>query len=300
MKNHQLRALVSIAQYGSMRAAAKALSLSQTALTKSIREFELELHATLLHRSPQGVQLTDVGNELLHHAKLILAEMDEARAAVRAMLGRSTPRVTAAVTPAFSVLCLPQTLERFRSRFPDATLSIRDAFLSQTLPMLRDGTVDLAITALLPDTLGPDLSFEPWGMMSIAIVGRRGRFSKALRTIDSLTDAAWIMDSSSGGISEAVRRWLTQHNVSMPSTVIECPSSFASMVLITQGDVIAPVPRAMLSTPWLASSEEIGLVEASPTVPFGIVIRAGSRLDAPANWFLECARITIKSSSLDS
>ncbi|MGO4394567.1 LysR family transcriptional regulator [Variovorax sp. M-6] len=301
MKKHQLRALVAVAEHGSIRAAAKSLALSQTALTKALHEFELDLQATLLLRSPQGVRLTPVGAELLRHAKLILTEMEDARAAIRSFLGQGTPRVTAAVTPAVSALCLPETLERFRGRFPDATLSIRDAFLSQTLPMLRDGTVDLAITALNPEVLGTDLSFEPLGRLAIAIAGRPGRFPPVRRRLDSLGDATWLLDGSRGGISEAVRQWLARHEVPALRHVIECPSSMASMILSTQGDSIVPLPRAMLSIPWLGAISQEILLDASPlSVPLGIVIRKDSRLDAPASWFIESVRLALRSVPIDA
>ena len=122
MKKHQLQALVAVAEHGSIRRAANAVALSQTALTKALREMELDLQAVLLQRSPQGVRLTPIGLQLLHHAKLILSEMDEARASVRHMLGLGDPPVKVAVTPTFSLLCLAETVARFRTRFSKASL----------------------------------------------------------------------------------------------------------------------------------------------------------------------------------
>lgn len=299
MKNHQLRAFVAVAEHGTIRSAARSQALSQTALTKSLRELELDLQATLLHRSPQGVRLTTAGLELLRHAKLILADMDEARAAIRSLQGQGTPRVNAAMTPAFSLLCLPEALARFRARFPDAQLSIRDAFLSQLLPMLRDGTIDLAITALLPEVLGADLAFEPLGRVTIAMAGRPGRFGPGPHRLADLGDAVWLLDGARGGISEAVRQWLTRHQVPAPRRVIECPSSMASLILSTQGDAIAPVPQAALALPWLVPlTQEIVLQEPLPTVPIGLVMRKDSLLDAPAAWFAESARLAIRASPI--
>jgi DNA-binding transcriptional LysR family regulator len=54
---NQLRALVAIAQHGSIRAAAKTACLSQPALTKAIRKLERELGVPLVTRSVRGAQL---------------------------------------------------------------------------------------------------------------------------------------------------------------------------------------------------------------------------------------------------
>lgn len=295
MKKHQLQALVAVAEHGSIRRAANAVALSQTALTKALRELELDLQAALLQRSPQGVRLTPIGLQLLHHAKLILAEMDEARASVRHLLGLGDPPVKVAVTPTFSLLCLAETVARFRTRFAQAPLSIRDAFLSQTLPMLRDGTIDLAITAVMPEVLGSDLSFEALGTLEITLAGRLDELGPGPQSLTTLAQAApWLLDSSTGGTSEAVRRWLAQHGVTELPQIIECPSSMASLVLSTQGQAIVPTPRAILSVPWLAHfHREIKVAEPLPQLPIGIVVRKGHRLDGPAEWFAECARLEL-------
>ncbi len=51
MKNHQLKALVQVAESGSIRAAARVMNLCQSALTKSLRELEEEVGVELLLRS---------------------------------------------------------------------------------------------------------------------------------------------------------------------------------------------------------------------------------------------------------
>ena len=48
MKNHQLKALVQVAESGSIRAAARVMNLCQSALTKSLRELEEEVGVELL------------------------------------------------------------------------------------------------------------------------------------------------------------------------------------------------------------------------------------------------------------
>lgn len=299
MKNHQLRALVAVAEHGSFRGAARALALSQTALTKALRELELDLGATLLERSPQGVRPTPMGAELLPRARLILTEIEEARRSMRHLLGLEHPRVTVAATPAFSALCLSDAMQRFHQRYPTAQLSLRDAFLSQTLPMLRDGTVDLAVTALMPDVLGADLSFEPLGQIEITLAGQRGRHGAGPHALADLVALPWLLDSAAAGVSAVVRRWIAAHGVEAPARTIECPSSMASMVLSMQTDAVAPIPRAMLAQPWLQSAVvELDVDVPRPWIPVGIVLRRDRRPEPAVAWFIECARLALAGSVL--
>jgi DNA-binding MarR family transcriptional regulator len=64
MKLHQLRALVAIADTGSIRNAARATDLSPAAITKAIRELEEDLNVTLIIREATGVTLTEAGRAI--------------------------------------------------------------------------------------------------------------------------------------------------------------------------------------------------------------------------------------------
>src|SRR3954451_12105690 len=65
MKLIALKALVAAAEEGSMRAAAKRLNVSQPALSKMVRELEIELSTTLLTRTTTGVSPTAQGKVLV-------------------------------------------------------------------------------------------------------------------------------------------------------------------------------------------------------------------------------------------
>ena len=99
MKDHQLKALVQVADSGSIRAAARAMNLSQSALTKALRELEEDIGAELLQRSYKGIGFTPEGNALLIRARLVLATIDKARAEIRQMRGGAGAHVKAAITP---------------------------------------------------------------------------------------------------------------------------------------------------------------------------------------------------------
>lgn len=134
------------------------------------------------------------------------------------------------------------------------------------------------------------LFFEPVGRLNIAFVGRKGRFT-GIHTLSDLLETTWLLDMSPSGISEVVRRWILKHRLSLPSDIIECPSSMAALVLSSQTDAIAPIPEPMLNLPWIQTmSEEIKLVEEGLSIPFGFVLRQERQLDATMQWFIECAK----------
>src|SRR5258708_11261073 len=79
MKLHQLSALVTAVETGSLRRAAEKMRLSQPALSRSIRELEREVGVKLIDRTARGVAATVYGKALIMRGKLVDAELRQAR-----------------------------------------------------------------------------------------------------------------------------------------------------------------------------------------------------------------------------
>jgi len=85
-----MQVFVRVAALGSFSAAARALNLSQTMVTKHVAALEERLGVKLLHRSTRRLTLTEGGRSYLAACERILAEIEEAEA--EASLERIEPR----------------------------------------------------------------------------------------------------------------------------------------------------------------------------------------------------------------
>lgn len=88
-----------VAECSSIRAAARSMHLSQSALTKALRELEEDVGAELLTRSYKGVEFTPAGTVLLSHARLALSILEKATEEIRRLRGGAGSHVVIAVTP---------------------------------------------------------------------------------------------------------------------------------------------------------------------------------------------------------
>ena len=150
MKLHQLQALVASAEAGSIRGAARALGLSQAAVTRALRELEASERLPLLVRAPEGIGFTDYGRALLTHAKLVLNQLEHAHNDLARMRGRVEGRLSVGVTPWVTMTFLAETVRLFRTRMPDVRLELYEGLMAVAQPLLRDGSMDFALGQVQP------------------------------------------------------------------------------------------------------------------------------------------------------
>jgi LysR family transcriptional regulator of abg operon len=153
MKLHQLEALVASADAGSIRAAARALGLSQAAVTRSLRELEANERLPLLIRAPEGIGFTEHGKVLLTHARLVLNQLEHAQSDLERLRGRVEGRLMIGVTPWVTLTFLAEAVLLFRKQMPEIRLELFEGLMAVAQPLLRDGSMDFAIGQLQPQAL---------------------------------------------------------------------------------------------------------------------------------------------------
>lgn len=141
----ELRTFVHVAHAGSVSRAAAQLNIAQPALSRQLRKLEEELAATLLVRHGRGVALTQAGALLLRHAEALVRQFDQLRHEVQSSDAAFTGHVVLGVPPAAGLLVAPAVYREFRSRWPDATLQVREGVSSLLEEWLLDRRLDIAV-----------------------------------------------------------------------------------------------------------------------------------------------------------
>lgn len=143
----RLRVLCAVADQPSLAAAADALSYTPSAVSQQIVALEREVGVRLLHRSARGVRLTATGQVLVDHARPILSGLAAAEASVAAAAGLREGRLHLASFATAGATLLPKAIASFRMLHPEVALSLSQADPDAALAQLREGRVDLIITA---------------------------------------------------------------------------------------------------------------------------------------------------------
>ncbi|MBH5338390.1 LysR family transcriptional regulator [Streptomyces pactum] len=140
----RLRILRAVAEHGSFNRAATALHLTPSAVSQHMAALERGLGTQVVTRSTRGVTLTPAGHIMVGAAESVAAELEHARQQV-ARLGTGRTRLTVATFTSGGRLLLPDALTRLTAVHPHTVLHIREGEPEDTLPLVRQGAVDLAL-----------------------------------------------------------------------------------------------------------------------------------------------------------
>ncbi len=148
----QLKHFDALATKGSFTLAAQKLNIAQPALSQSIKRLETHLGVTLInrnrhHRGQDGsrLTLTAEGLALHQHAKLIIKQLKQAEAHIKSMANLTKGEVKIAVPGMLGSYYLPSRLMAFRHLYPNLKLSLFEGGTRDTMRMLQNEEVDIAI-----------------------------------------------------------------------------------------------------------------------------------------------------------
>ncbi|WP_068087843.1 LysR family transcriptional regulator [Novosphingobium rosa] len=145
-----LRAFVAIVDQGSLSAAARALHLTQGAISQQLARLEALLDQRLLWRDHRGARLAPKGESLIATAREMIALNDR----MWRDLGSPRHRVRLGAPPDVISEILPPLLRAFAKASPETEVSLISAPSALLGKALADGMVDLALVQHEPGTEG--------------------------------------------------------------------------------------------------------------------------------------------------
>jgi DNA-binding transcriptional LysR family regulator len=156
MELRQLEAFREVVRQGSFTAAARALHMTQPAISQRIKELEDEVGARLLDRDGRGVRLTDPGKILLEAAEVALGAAHESVRRVRESLAPERGRLVLACGDTVALRLLPPVLHAFSAQHPQAEVAVRNHGSREILDLVLKREADLGIVTR-PAWLDPAL-----------------------------------------------------------------------------------------------------------------------------------------------
>jgi DNA-binding transcriptional LysR family regulator len=152
----ELQVFVAVVEAGSFTAAADRLDIAKSAVSRRVSALEERLGAQLLRRTTRRLNLTETGQSFYEHSARILADLDEAEAAVAQEHGELRGVLRVALPLSFGVRHMSEPIADFSRRHPRVSFELD----------LNDRRVDLVAE-------GADLALRIGRLADSSLIARR-------------------------------------------------------------------------------------------------------------------------------
>ncbi len=157
MKLIQIQYFLKIAECRSITKAAEQLFVSQPALSKQMAQLEEELQVSLLKRTPSGIKLTLIGEELADDLRHVTAELDRVvQKAVSSGKQGKRALYIGIFDGALDDVFLPKLYSFFERQHPEVQLKLQSHSISENRQLLETGELDMAIEPSFPSFSQPE------------------------------------------------------------------------------------------------------------------------------------------------
>jgi DNA-binding transcriptional LysR family regulator len=189
----QLRHFVAVAERLHFGRAAAALHMSQPPLSRSIRDLEARVGATLLARTRRRVELTAEGARFLEEAKRLLQSLDQAVLEVARMAAGDGGRLRLGFVSLADYGVLPRLLKDYKAARPGVALALREMLSPEQATALAAGELDFGL--LLPPVAGELEHIVVQRERFLAALPSRHRLARARGrlAVRELADEAFVM-----------------------------------------------------------------------------------------------------------
>ncbi len=276
----RLRILRAVADQGSFNRAAAELRLTPSAVSQHIAALERSLGTEVVARSTRGVTLTPAGRIMVGAADSVAAEIAHAREQVdRLETGRT--QLTIATFSSGGRLLLPGALTRLAAAHPETVVHVREAEPENSLPLVRQGAVDLALAysfdGPLPGWKGPGdrLTWRPLmeDPLQVVLPKHHPLARRELLDIGELAGEPWVLGclKTAGFLRRHAERAGFEPDVRSTTT-----DYFFARSLVAAGLGISLIPSIAL-TPKVAGVRTVAMRPPVPTRYLGVATIRGRR-----------------------
>ncbi|KRG70605.1 hypothetical protein ABB29_05975 [Pseudoxanthomonas dokdonensis] len=252
MNLHRLRVFLAVVEHGGVSRAAQALCLTQSAVSKALKQLEHQLGLPLLERSPldgkslRGVQLTGHGEALHQHARVIFA-LEQAASddmADRAQIKAGALRLGASTT--IGGYWLPRWVARYKTLHPAIDVELRIGNTCDIAQALLDYRLDIGwVEGQVSET---GIQAVPWREEPLVLVcgSQHPLAGTATVTAAMLTSCLWLTREAGSGTGQMIEAWLAQQSL-LPERQLRMGSNEAIAQAVAAGDGVSLLPRVVVA-----------------------------------------------------
>ncbi|PNG51958.1 MULTISPECIES: LysR substrate-binding domain-containing protein [unclassified Variovorax] len=290
LKLRHLQCLVVVAQERNLVRAARALALTQPAVSKTIAELEDIVGRRLLLRRRRGVELTPAADVLVRHAVVALRGLREGLGLALDQPELDQLHVAVGALPNMAAHLLPAAIAALHAKAPALRVRVVSGTNAQLMTQLRQGEIDLVLGRLAQASAMADLAFEHLYSEPLLLVARPGHSLASLRhpELDALAAYPLVVPVSGTLIRHTADAFLVARGLAPPRCLVEATDTSFAVGLLQCSDAVWFAPQGAVDG-FLARGElrRLAIDTASTEGPVGLTVRRGSEQGEGARLLIE-------------
>lgn len=296
LRFRQVALVLAIQEYGTLRAAADSLGMTQPSATQMLHELEDAFGEVLFDRVKRRLQINPAGQAVMNAFRNLRNNMTALAHELHELhLGSEGKFVVGCIMAAIPTH-LTRVLVGLRKRYPLLSIEIIVDSSDRLVDQLRLGSIDVAI-GRLPRSTGPeekDCLFKAVGHenMSVIVSAKHPlvRLSmKANLRFEDLLGYPWILQQRGSPSREVIEQEFLGQNAKLPRGLIETTSILAAIDLLSLEDMISILPYSIASI-YETKFQAVKILPYSFThrlTPWGSIIHRDRSITPVMNEFLE-------------
>jgi LysR family transcriptional regulator, transcriptional activator of the cysJI operon len=251
MNLHLLRMFLTVVERQSFSRAAEALHVSQSAVSKGVRELENQLDLPLIERSAgaksqRGMQLTDSGQALYEHARGIFAMERIAIEDIRDRIELRKGRLRIGASTTVAGYWLPARIAEFVRRHPGIEFDLTVANTGEIGHAIVDGRIDAGFVEGKVDDAR--IEANHWRSETLLLVAAQASPVGGRRrpTTAELSKQTWLVREPGSGTRQVTQSLIEAHAIA-PKTWVEIGSNEAIARAVAAGAGVAVLPEVVVA-----------------------------------------------------
>lgn len=264
-KSVNLERLLTIADTGSLHAAAEKLAITQPALTRSLRQMEEEVGAQLFLRHARGLTPTKTGLKLLGFARNIARECDLAESQINPRSANFAAHVRIGAGPVWAHSILPQVIAVLSEEFTETTFEIELTTWAAGLEAVREGRLDMLAGGFQGvEDLRDSLAFRYFFDVELCVVARDGHplFSELGAVRNRLLNFPWVSYQFDRNYIDDIVADIVKEESRRPNIRLYSASLLTTLSTVSSTDMLAILPRRFVQ-----DFTQLGLNAVTPNGP---------------------------------
>lgn len=250
MQIRQLQQFLALADARYFNVAAERVGLTQSALTQAIAKLEKDLGVKLFVRSKNGSILTEDGEALREHAKVILAQVNAAETELKVRSQYLRKEVRFGVIKSMHDDLVVRIFGAFTDRYSKYNVRLFKEWSSTLLELLAEGEIDFAFVSdhfMYADS-HQIVSTPVFTDRVQVVVGAGHPLAQADQVdIHQLSEFRWVAVTITPGQRAALARSFSSADASPPAEIFETNAASLARHLIESGDYVGLAsPKSVL------------------------------------------------------